>query len=207
MKFSVVPDSSERLTGVIRVSGSSTSGLSLAIAGSFQVVIFWLKISASVRRRELQRFDAFEVVDDRDRRDVGRDLDQLARVAAFRRLLQFAFFFAERRVAAGEGDAAGDELFAAAARADGVVGDRGVGVCVLEFGDPGFLGGLLGGRAGAGDLTGERCLSRRHRAAAVAAAARRRTPIASRASAAKIANHLEGLNWISFFVVGHESSQ
>ena len=48
MKFSVVPDSSERLTGVIRVSGSSTSGFSLAIAGSFQLVIFWLKIPASV---------------------------------------------------------------------------------------------------------------------------------------------------------------
>ena len=48
MKFSVVPDSSERLTGVMRVSGSSTPGLSLAIAGSFQVVISWLKIFARV---------------------------------------------------------------------------------------------------------------------------------------------------------------
>ncbi len=48
MKFCVVPDSSERLTGVMRVSGSSTPLLSLAIAGSFQVVISWLKILATV---------------------------------------------------------------------------------------------------------------------------------------------------------------
>ena len=46
-------------------------------------------------RVELQPFDAFEVVDDRDRRDVGRNLDQFARVAALRRLVQFAFFFVE----------------------------------------------------------------------------------------------------------------
>ena len=47
-KFSVVPDSSERLTGVMRVSGSSMPGLSAAIALSFQLVISWLKIFASV---------------------------------------------------------------------------------------------------------------------------------------------------------------
>ena len=48
MKFAVVPESSERLTGVIAVSGSVASGLSAAIAGSFQVVIFWSKIPAIV---------------------------------------------------------------------------------------------------------------------------------------------------------------
>ena len=47
MKFSVVPDSSERFTGVIGRSGSVTPGLSAAIAGSFQLVICWLKMPAS----------------------------------------------------------------------------------------------------------------------------------------------------------------
>ena len=48
VKFSVVPDSSERLTTVMRWSGSWASGLSAAIAGSFQFVIFWSKICAAV---------------------------------------------------------------------------------------------------------------------------------------------------------------
>ncbi len=47
-KFSVVPDSSERLTGVMARSGSSTSGLSAAIASSFHFLIFWSKIWAMV---------------------------------------------------------------------------------------------------------------------------------------------------------------
>jgi hypothetical protein len=48
VKFSVVPDSSERLTGTIRVSGSSTPGFSFSISGSFQFSISWLKIFARV---------------------------------------------------------------------------------------------------------------------------------------------------------------
>src|SRR5690606_39299917 len=48
VKFSVVPDSSERFTGVIGVSGSCTPGFSAAIAGSFQVVICRLKTFAIV---------------------------------------------------------------------------------------------------------------------------------------------------------------
>ena len=47
-KLSVVPDSSERLTAVIGVSGRSASGLSSAMAGSFQVVMSWLKMPARV---------------------------------------------------------------------------------------------------------------------------------------------------------------
>ncbi len=46
MKFCVVPDSSERCTGLMAVSGSSTSGLSAAIASSFQVVMPPEKIPA-----------------------------------------------------------------------------------------------------------------------------------------------------------------
>ena len=152
MKFSVVPDSSERLTGVMRVSGSSTPLLSLAIAGSFQVVISWLKILATVSGVEFQFFDPFEVVDDRDRRDVDRDLDHFARFAALHRLADFIFFFCQRSVAAGVCDAAGDELFAAATGADRVIGDRRAGVCVDEFGDPGFLGRLLRRGSSPGDF-------------------------------------------------------
>ena len=48
MKFSVVPDSSDRLTGVMAVPGSSASGLSAAIAASSQVVICWSKMPAIV---------------------------------------------------------------------------------------------------------------------------------------------------------------
>ena len=44
----MVPDSSERLTAVIFRSGRVASGLSAAIFGSFQLVIFWSKIIARV---------------------------------------------------------------------------------------------------------------------------------------------------------------
>ncbi len=46
MKFAVVPDSSERCTGVMSVSGRFAPGLSAAIAGSFHFVISPLKIFA-----------------------------------------------------------------------------------------------------------------------------------------------------------------
>ena len=75
MKFSVVPDSSERLTGVISVDGRSASGLSAAIAGSSQVVIFWLKIPAIVPGVRLSVVDARQVEGDRDGADVERQLD------------------------------------------------------------------------------------------------------------------------------------
>ena len=48
MKFAVVPDSSERWTGVMSVSGRSAPGLSAAMAGSFHFVISPLKIFAVV---------------------------------------------------------------------------------------------------------------------------------------------------------------
>ena len=48
MKLAVVPDSSERWTGVIFVLGRFTPGLSALMAGSFQVVISPLKIFAVV---------------------------------------------------------------------------------------------------------------------------------------------------------------
>ena len=190
MKFSVVPDSSERLTGVMRVSGSSTPGLSAAIALSFQLVISWLKIFARVSGVELQVFDAGEVVDDRDRRDVVRDLDQFARCAALFGLFEFAFFGREGGVAAGVGDAAGDELFATAAGPDRVVGDRHAGVFVLEFGDPGFLRGLLRGRAGAGDFAGDARRRRCRRCGSSLAAAAGGDAEREDAAEASTASHL-----------------
>ena len=48
MKFWVVPESSDRLTGVIARSGSVAPGLSALMAGSFHFLIFWLKICAIV---------------------------------------------------------------------------------------------------------------------------------------------------------------
>src|SRR6476619_4289326 len=47
VKFSVVPDSSERKKTLIAVDGSVTPGLIAAMAGSFQVVILPLKMSAA----------------------------------------------------------------------------------------------------------------------------------------------------------------
>ena len=48
MKFSVVPESSARCTGVIAVAGSVASGLSAAMAGSFHVVMAPEKMPAIV---------------------------------------------------------------------------------------------------------------------------------------------------------------
>ncbi len=48
MKVSVVPESSERCTGEMARSGSSTSGLSAAMASSFQLVISPAKTLAMV---------------------------------------------------------------------------------------------------------------------------------------------------------------
>ena len=48
MKFSVVPDSSERCTGEIVVEGSLAPLFSAAIAGSFHLVILPSKIWAIV---------------------------------------------------------------------------------------------------------------------------------------------------------------
>src|SRR6201996_5505791 len=123
--------------------------------GDFRVVPVFDFLVEDLRqgfRFEFQFFDAREVVDDRDRRDVVRDLDQFAGFAAFDRLAQLAFRFGERRVGARVGDALGDEFFATAAGADTVIGDGGATVGVLEFGEPGFLRGFLRGRAGTGDF-------------------------------------------------------
>src|SRR5262249_29461899 len=127
-------------TRIVRLDGRVVPGCDLALEDLRGRV-----------RAELQVVDALEVVDDRDRRDVVRDLNQLAGRAALRRLRHL--IRVERRVAAGEGGlAAGDELVAAAARPDRVVRDRGAGVLILELGGPGLLRGLLRARAGAGQV-------------------------------------------------------
>ena len=48
MKFSLVPDSSERWTGVMVSSGSVASGLSATMASSFYLVMVPAKMPASV---------------------------------------------------------------------------------------------------------------------------------------------------------------
>ena len=53
MKFAVVPDLSERWTGVIARSGSVTPSLVAAIAGSFQLVIVPAKMPAMVSASRL----------------------------------------------------------------------------------------------------------------------------------------------------------
>src|SRR3954451_14129985 len=52
----VVPDESERWTTVILVAGRVTPGLSALMAGSFQVVIFFWKMSAAVLPSSLRPF-------------------------------------------------------------------------------------------------------------------------------------------------------
>ena len=56
MKLKVVPELSERWAIVIFVLGSETPGFSFAIAGSFHVVIWPMKICASVSPSMCRRF-------------------------------------------------------------------------------------------------------------------------------------------------------
>jgi len=103
--------------------------------------------SEDLRRRlwrQLEILDVGQVVDDRDRREVVRQLDQLATLARAPCLGLGELLLVERRVAAAEGGlAAGDELIATTAGPDRVIGDRRARVVVLELGDPRLLGGLL----------------------------------------------------------------
>src|SRR6202012_5738256 len=66
--------------------------------GDFRVVPVFDFLVEDLRqgfRFEFQFFDAREVVDDRGRRDVVRDLDQFTRFAALDRLAELAFRFGE----------------------------------------------------------------------------------------------------------------
>ena len=81
MKFSVVPDSSERWTGVMAWSGSVLPGLSAAISGAFQLVILPRKMPAIVAGASCRSVTPGQVVDHGDRGDVGRDLDDVAAAA------------------------------------------------------------------------------------------------------------------------------
>ena len=58
VKFSVVPESSARLTAVTGVSGSSTPGFWLAMAGSFQILISPRKIAAIVAASRLREVES-----------------------------------------------------------------------------------------------------------------------------------------------------
>src|SRR5690606_33069304 len=97
--------------------------------------------------------DLGEVVDDRDRRDVERQLEGLAVAAALLRRLELLRL--QGGVGAGELHGAVEELLAAGAGAGRVVADRHARVGLGEPGHPAELGVLLRGGAGAGDRAGE----------------------------------------------------
>src|SRR4051794_5657629 len=91
--------------------------------------------------RQVELVDAREVVDDGDRRDVVRQLEDLAAGAAVLGLRDLVV--AEVGVRAGEVDAAGQELLAATAGAHRVVVHRDVGLLLAEPGGPALHGRLL----------------------------------------------------------------
>ena len=78
MKFSVVPEPSARTATVMAWSGSVTSGLSAAMAGSFQFVIWRWKILATTVGVSWSVVDVGQVVGERDRREDGREVEELA---------------------------------------------------------------------------------------------------------------------------------
>src|SRR5690606_14761430 len=87
-------------------------------------------------RPQVQLVDALDVVDDRDRRDVGRDLQDLAAAALLGR---GQLVVVQIRVGAAEVGAARDELLTTATGTDRVVVDRHVRVGLGEPGDPRLL--------------------------------------------------------------------
>ena len=128
MKFFVVPDSSERWQTVIVVPGRLAPLLSLAIAGSFHVLILPEEDVRDRRAVELQALvDAVDLVGDRHRaeRPSGRGRASPLPAAA---LISSSFIAESERA---EVDGAGGELRDAAPRADGLVVDRGA-LGVLE---------------------------------------------------------------------------
>ena len=147
-KMKVVPDPSERCTTTIGCAGSLADGLSLAIAGSFQVLISPRKILASVgpSRVTIARLDAVEVDDRHDAAHHGRELHQ-ARLLELLRL--------QRHVGGAEGHGLGLDLLDAAARADRLVVQPDAGLFLVGVG-PFRIDRIGERRAGAGDVDGER---------------------------------------------------
>src|SRR5690606_35714507 len=93
---------------------------------------------------EVERVDARQVEGERDRRDVGRDLDDAVGGAGLEAALEL--LRRERTVGADEVGGARDEVVAARARAGRLVADRRVGVLLLEGrGERGLRGRLRRG--------------------------------------------------------------
>ena len=161
MKFFVVPDSSERWQTVMSLSGRLVLPLTLAIAGSFHFLILPRKMSAIVAPSSLRPLSMpLDVVGDRHRAEHGRDVDGVALLLGGRLLLGL-----HRRVGGAEVDGAGRELGDAAARADGLVVDRGARR-VLEARGPLGVDRRREGRAGAVDRAALLGAARRAGAAA-----------------------------------------
>src|ERR671916_724518 len=102
---------------------------------------------------EVEVLDALEVVDDRDRRDVVRQLEDLATGAALLRGGQL--LLVQRGVGAGEVGAAGDELLAATAGAHRVVVHRHARLHARVAGGPALHRGLLAAGACAGEAAAQ----------------------------------------------------
>ena len=82
MKFSVVPESSERCTAVIARSGSVDA---VVQRGDRRVVPVGDRAGEDAGDGggvEVERVDALDVERDGDRRDVGRELDEVGPVGA-----------------------------------------------------------------------------------------------------------------------------
>ena len=94
-----------------------TPSLVAAIAGSFQLVIVPAKMPGDGRGVEVERVDALDVERDRDRRDVGGDLDEVRALDARVERAGRDLVDLECAVGAGERDGAGLEGLAAGARA------------------------------------------------------------------------------------------
>src|SRR5690606_27901479 len=102
-------------------------------------------------RGELEVVDlqAGQVVGDRDGRDVQRQLEDVPALAALDG--RGVLLVVEVGVGAGEVDGAGDEHLPAGTGAGRVVGGEDVGPDVVQPGEPGLHGDLLGGGARPGD--------------------------------------------------------
>jgi hypothetical protein len=151
VKFSVVPDPSERWT-TVRLPESLASGLSALSPG--RPVLIGAGRSSHHLGGEVELVDAVEVVRHRDRSDHRREVQELAA------LVLGVVLLLHQAVGAGEVDELLLEVGAALAGAAAAVGHRGVGVGVLEL-DDGFVVEALGERGtravdGAGDLLARR---------------------------------------------------
>ena len=132
MKLSVVPESSERCTGVIAVSGRSRSGLSSAMACYFRCGDLVVEDRGDGGRVEVRALHPGQVVDDGDGADVTpAPRSRRRRTARWpRRAPPSSVLSAESEPAREKAPL--DEVLAPGAGADRGCSDCGLGVVALE---------------------------------------------------------------------------